>query len=237
MFEVIFEFMDIIVFLIIAILCVGIFILSLKVLRNIAKALFSVLILIMFITVMFTGIAVYDLNNLRKAVAHNVTFVILEEGEPIREVAFKTRNDEDIVVDEDDNESVQGATVFVDIEYLIQEESVTLLDFDVLLEGDDLLAIYDAETTGEIHDVLIRAGDLSAQESQSVLNLLVLEFAEPDDFKKAITVSLLRQRFRTDYNNVVRDLRDEKINIEPEFISIKIINNMPSFLANRLISE
>lgn len=232
-------FMNPILLIILVICCFIVFYLSWKVLKSILKAAFSVVLLVLFLTVLFTGIAVYDLNNLRKSLQYNISFEITREGTTLTGIDLKSNGDDTFILEEGYNKSYVngGLKLTLDVDYLTKNQSVEVLDFGITLTERHLVMLYEAENIGEVHLILEDAGNLNQTRSQEVLTLLVSQFMTVEDFQKAITVTLLTKKFRSDYNKLIQDIRFERISTEPEFVSMKIIRNMPNFLANRLIGD
>lgn len=225
--------------LILLILCIIVFFLTFRLLRSLIKAGISVFLLLFFVLVLFTAIAVYDLNNLRVSLQDNVNFVVLEEGEIYSEIGLTSAGDDTFEIGEGLNETEVDSmlNLLIELDYLVADQSVKVLDFGIELEETHLRDIYEANNIGDIHLILEDAGNLNVTRSSQILNSLITEFLSEEDFKKAITINLLSQRFRSDYTSLINDIRDQKIGTDPEFISMRIIRNMPNFLANRLIGS
>lgn len=239
--KLIFVFMNIIYIILVILFIALAFFFAMRFLKSIFKAATSVLLLVMFIGVLFTGVIVYDLNSFRKSLNDNVSFIIVDQDEIITSIDLtRSNDDEDFSISDgfnDTNVSSNKLEIIVELDYLIKNQSVNILDFGIELSEEDLIRIYRAENVGDIHLILVEAGELSSFESSVLLSSLVLEFSDHNTFKKAITTNLIIRRFRSDYNNIVRDIRDDKIQAEPEFISIKAINSMPDFMAKWFISD
>lgn len=233
--------MNTIYLVLIIILIVLAFFLALRLLKSIIKAATSVLLLVMFLVVLFTGVMVYDLNSFRQSLSDNVSFIIVDQDEVITSIDLtRNKKDENFSIGDGFNESDNNSNkldIIIELDYLIVNQSVNILDFGIELDEDDLVRIYRAENVGEIHFILEEASMLSSQQSSLLLNSLILEFSDHNTFKKAITLNLITKRFKSDYNKLVRDIRDDKIQVEPEFMSIKIIKKMPDFMAKWFIGD
>jgi energy-coupling factor transporter transmembrane protein EcfT len=228
-------------FIILVVIAVLSFFLALRLLKSLIKAVTSTLLLVLFLIVVFTGILVYDLNTFRTSLNDSAHFVIVEDGDEITSISLSTnKNDESFTIEEGfdlENESSNNLNIIIELDYLISNNSVEILDFGINLTESDLRRIYVSDNIGEIHTVLESAGRLSNENSGALLNSLVLEFSNHDSFKKAITVNLVYKKFRNDYGKLVRDIRDDKIQVEPEFLSIKTIKSMPDFMAKVFIKD
>ncbi|MCC7574293.1 hypothetical protein KO361_01775 [Candidatus Woesearchaeota archaeon] len=229
-----------------------VFLLSFRLLKGVIKALISVVI-ISIVLIGVLGIVIYtDAMALKKGFEGEKTIIITEEQLLI--TAFKITSDvtlssainqkfyESITpqeidelfekIKEEDYEEIEENGILIVIEQkTFYDDEITLSGRKIKMEEQTLKDFALATSSNEATTILENAEVITQQEA------IILREEGLHEIKNKIYYALLATKMKeTKGNFLIKEVKNQNINIKPEMLSIKMLNFFPKKIMNNLMN-
>ena len=209
--------------IIILVLAVVAFILVWGLVKNLLKATIAAFFILLLGGVILIGTLYIDSVSLRSAASEEVDFKIVYENETITNLNINFK--EKTVQRGQVNSSMQ---ITADAKKLIQNRTITLSEFDTLVTQEDMDEILVMTNKEQI------ARKLS--NNQNIQSLIIESFEDEKQIKEYLLFRTVTHLISENNNiELIKYAMKAKVETEPEFVTIKLINYIPNSLITRLI--
>ena len=227
--------------IIFGLLCIALFLVLLKTLKNIAKAAFGVFATLVITTFLITTYIFYDLNQLNNALEEDAAFAVMVNGEIVATAILPTEeNLEDpvqtLVIEDIDFEAPeQDRLIFAfDIDYFSENDTLSLSEYGI--EVTDLEGLFTAQSFDGL-------GEIIAADSEEYDAGLISQSLEQDSELESIKGAMLLQVLLANQGeagimlDIVEGLREDTVKVNENYLTLGLLMSVPEEFISEVLEQ